>query len=360
MSAAPQTPVGRITILCAAFVVFAGNASGLLEFSLHSGIDLRSAMLISPLDGTVMLPPAMRSAEFLVLLACGALLSALLPMLSPVRGAMLAATTVIAPFATYLAAPAGRAYLLEYTLLMIAVLYFLHVLCSYFVETQSKQKIVRIFGQYVPPSLVSEISRQPDALDLEGEARRLTVFFCDIQDFSAIAEQLNPRQLARLLNEYFTQMTEILFRHGATIDKYIGDSIMAFWGAPLAQPDHARRAVLASFEMHREIERLGAEFAKRGWPGPAMGIGANTGIMNVGDQCAHTWFFAKETRAGRCDLCFPPRDRCPSRQRQRSRLRSSRPCLSSACRSSASPTMPPAICCSPPSRRGQSRRPVSS
>ena len=284
MSAAPQTPVGRITILCAAFVVFAGNASGLLEFSLHSGIDLRSAMLISPLDGTVMLPPAMRSAEFLVLLACGALLSALLPMLSPVRGAMLAATTVIAPFATYLAAPAGRAYLLEYTLLMIAVLYFLHVLCSYFVETQSKQKIVRIFGQYVPPSLVSEISRQPDALDLEGEARRLTVFFCDIQDFSAIAEQLNPRQLARLLNEYFTQMTEILFRHGATIDKYIGDSIMAFWGAPLAQPDHARRAVLASFEMHREIERLGAEFAKRGWPGPAMGIGANTGIMNVGNM----------------------------------------------------------------------------
>lgn len=281
----PDTPTGRIAILLIVFLYFAGNASGLLDVSLSQGLELRTALFISPLDGALNLPPAVRSAEFLALLACGALLSVLLPVLSPIRGAMLTVALMIVPIGLGQVDPLGRAYVpMEYTLLMIAVLFILHVLCSYFIETQSKQRIIRVFGQYVPPSLVSEISRQPDALDLEGDARRLTVFFCDMQDFSGIAEQLNPRQLARMLNEYFTRMTEILFRYGATIDKYIGDSIMAFWGAPLPQADHARRAVLASFDMHREVARLGEDFARRGWPGTTIGIGVNTGIMNVGNM----------------------------------------------------------------------------
>ena len=134
------------------------------------------------------------------------------------------------------------------------------------------------------PQLVAEISKQPGRLNLEGESKYLTVFFCDLQNFTGVAEQLNPKQLARLLNEYFTVMTEILYSHGATIDKYIGDSIMTFWGAPLTQTDHAKRAVLSALEMQEEIKRLSETFVKRGWPGPTMGIGINTGMMNVGNM----------------------------------------------------------------------------
>jgi adenylate cyclase len=173
---------------------------------------------------------------------------------------------------------------MEFGLLTILVIFGVSVLLSYFRLTHSRQKMISIFGQYVPPQLAAEIGRYPERVSLDGEARRLTVFFCDLQHFSGVAEQLNPKQLAALLNEYFTEMTEVLYRHGATIDKYIGDSIMAFWGAPLPIPDHARRAVLAALEMHKVIARLAEQFIKRGWPGPSMGIGINTGLMNVGNM----------------------------------------------------------------------------
>jgi len=121
-------------------------------------------------------------------------------------------------------------------------------------------------------------------LELEGESKDMTVFFCDLKNFTGFSEQLSPKDLVSLLNEYFTLMTEILYRHGATIDKYIGDSIMAFWSAPVSQEDHARRAIMASFEMHEEIEKLSEDFIGRGWPGPTMGVGINSGEMNVGNM----------------------------------------------------------------------------
>jgi adenylate cyclase len=173
---------------------------------------------------------------------------------------------------------------MEFGLLTILVIFGISVLLSYFRLTHSREKMIAIFGQYVPPQLAAEIARHPERVSLDGESRRLTVFFCDLQQFSGVAEQLNPKQLAALLNEYFTEMTDVLYRHGATIDKYIGDSIMAFWGAPLPVSDHAHRAVLAAFEMHKVIEELVTRFVKRGWPAPALGIGINTGLMNVGNM----------------------------------------------------------------------------
>ena len=98
------------------------------------------------------------------------------------------------------------------------------MLFSYFKETVAKQKIVDVFGQFIPPQVVAEISKNPGQMNLEGESKYLTVFFCDLQNFTGVSEQLNPKQLARLLNEYFNVMTEILYSHGATIDKYIGEA----------------------------------------------------------------------------------------------------------------------------------------
>jgi adenylate cyclase len=157
-----------------------------------------------------------------------------------------------------------------------------NILISYFVEIQSKQKLMEMFGHYIPPHLVNELSLSPKQISLEGESRTLTVFFCDLQSFTSISEQLNPKQLNKLLNEYFNVMTEILFKYEGTIDKYIGDAIMAFWNAPTLQEAHAQRSVEAALEMDLTIKELAQTFIARGWPGPIMGTGINTGRANVG------------------------------------------------------------------------------
>jgi adenylate cyclase len=273
-------------VLLLVFLLFASSAIGLLEFSLRpgGGISLRGDMFFEP-GGGLRLPAVAQSPEFLLLAFAGLLLCVLLPLLPPI-GAALATAAAAVPF-VLLGLSTARIHAplpMEFSMLTIGVIFSVDVLIGYFRETRAKHQILNVFGQFIPPHVVAEIAKHPEQLNLEGEARRLTVFFCDLQNFSGVAEQLNPRQLTLLLNEYFNEMTDVLFRHGATIDKYIGDSIMAFWGAPLAQPDHARRAILASFEMHRGIKRLAEEFVRRGWPGPTMGIGINTGMMNVGNM----------------------------------------------------------------------------
>ena len=274
---------GRIVLILAVFILFLSNAAGLVSFSLQSGVQLRWSLL-STQEGFA-LPLIAGSAEFLVLLVSGLVLSVALPLVTPIYASVLTVAAALPQLYLGLAAPPHAAMLpMEFAILTVAMIFGTNVLASYFVETQSRQKIVKLFGQYVPPAIVEEISRHPERLIMEGESKRLTVFFCDLQNFSSVAEQLNPKQLALLLNEYFTDMSEVLFRHGATIDKYIGDSIMAFWGAPLAQADHAARAVTSAFEMHRTIKVLQQAFVRRGWPAPSMGIGINTGVMNVGNM----------------------------------------------------------------------------
>jgi len=276
----------RIAALALIFLLFAGSAIGFLDFALRpgGGISLRPDLFLAP-GGGLQLPPVARSTEFLLLTITGLLLCVGLPLLPPIAAAL---TTLAATIPFVLlgmsVSPIAAPLPMEFSILTIGVIFSVNVLIAYFQETRTKYQILNVFGQFVPPHVVQEIAKRPDQLNLEGEARRLTVFFCDLQDFSGVAEQLNPKQLTLLLNEYFTEMTDVLFRHGATIDKYIGDSIMAFWGAPLAQPDHARRSILAAFEMHRGIKRLAKDFVRRGWPGPTMGIGINTGMMNVGNM----------------------------------------------------------------------------
>lgn len=275
--------IGQILFLLLLFGLFLAIAAGSARLVLDGGSASYLPAIRFARPG--LLRALLQSPEFLLLLFSGGVLCLLLPVLAPIRASLLAlaATT---PFLYLGFADAGRPVLipLEFSLLAILMLFSVDVLIGYFRETHLRQQIIAVFGQYIPPQLVNEISRQPEQLDLSGEARELTVFFCDLHNFSGVAEQLNPRQLALLLNEYFTVMTEILFRFDATIDKYIGDSIMAFWGAPVRRPDHARRAVLAALDMQREIRVLSDQFVSRGWPPLSMGVGINTGIMNVGNM----------------------------------------------------------------------------
>lgn len=271
----------QIVLIFIVLILFLANVGGFIGFNTHSPPWF--VLKFSHLSHGM--PMVVKSLDFNILLVTGIVLSVLLPVLKPVPASLLTVISTIPSIYLNVTGAVRQSLVpMEYSLLTILMLYAINVLSTYFNETRNKQKIIDIFGRYIPPQLVTEISKHPESLSLDGDSRKLTVFFCDLINFSGVAEQLNPKQLVMLLNEYFTSMTSILYRHGATIDKYIGDSIMAFWGAPLFQEDHARRAVVASFEMHIEILRLSKEFIKKGWPGPSMGVGINTGMMNVGNM----------------------------------------------------------------------------
>jgi adenylate cyclase len=119
---------------------------------------------------------------------------------------------------------------------------------------------------------------------MEGESRELTVLFSDVRSFTSVSEGLAPRDLSAMMNAYLTPMTEAIHLHRGTIDKYIGDAVMAFWGAPLDNPRHARDAVAAALAMQQKMPQLARDFRERGWPELAIGVGINTGPMNVGDM----------------------------------------------------------------------------
>ncbi|MEX2353143.1 MAG: adenylate/guanylate cyclase domain-containing protein, partial [Gammaproteobacteria bacterium] len=271
----------QISLIFAVFILYFLNGLGAIDINLRSGfsVNFNFELLGAVFSSTAQNPLQPRSLSLVFMLVTGITLSVLLPLLTPLIAGIVTVMFCI-PY-IYLIAVNSAPLLIpgEYGLLTIIILFSVNALLIYFIETHARQNIIRVFGQYVPPEVVSRISKQPELLSMEGESRRLTVFFSDMQNFSNVAEQLNPKQLSMLLNEYFNEMTEILYRHGATIDKYIGDSIMAFWGAPLQQEDHAQRAVLSALEMQSAIQKLSNRFIRKGWPGPVMGIGINTGMM---------------------------------------------------------------------------------
>ena len=275
----------RTLLIFAVFVVFAIHALGLVDFSALAtgGPALHPQSLSDLLAGRV--PGTLGRLDVLAFLGLGIVLAVLLPLMPPIGASLLTLVAMVPPFLTAWYFPVPPPLVpLEYTLLTILVLFAVNVLSSYFVETHQRQRIIAAFGQYVPPALVGEISRDPDAFSMAGSTRELTVLFCDIKQFTTLAETLDARELTELLNDYLTAMTDVLHAHGATIDKYIGDAIMAFWGAPVAQPDHATRAVTAALAMQADMVALRRRYAARGWPLIEIGIGIASGQMHVGNM----------------------------------------------------------------------------
>ncbi len=142
----------------------------------------------------------------------------------------------------------------------------------------------KAFSTYVPPQVVEEIIREPERLSLGGEKREITVLFADIRDFTSLAESMEPERLVTLLHEYLTPLTEILFRERGTLDKYIGDAIMAIFNAPHRLDDHAHRACRVAIEMTGKISELGRVWQGQGYPALKMGVGINTGEAVVGNM----------------------------------------------------------------------------
>ena len=263
----------EITLTLAVFALFLANAAGLFElaFDLGAGAGNVGAIL--------------RTREFYLLLVIGLMLVLALPLLNPVRASLLVLVVMLPVFALGYRVESNRDLIsMEYMLLTILMIFSVHVLLRFFAQYSEKQRLISIFGQYIPAELVRRIGDDPRGLKLEGEARRLSVMFCDVHDFTSLSEKIEPRQLAEMLNTLFNPISDIIYRHKGLIDKYMGDAVMAIWGAPVDDPHHAGNAVSAAFEIQECLVDLRARFKQRGWPPVEMGIGINTGVASVGNM----------------------------------------------------------------------------
>ena len=163
-------------------------------------------------------------------------------------------------------------------------IYFGITIFKYFTEEREKRKVKNAFSHYLNPSVISELMQNPDKLKLNGDKKYLTVFFSDIRGFTTISEALSPERLTQVLNEYFSPMTKIVLDSKGLLDKYIGDAMMAFWGAPLDLSDHADRAIAASLNILKELKVLQEKWKSEGIPYLDIGIGLNTGDVIVGNM----------------------------------------------------------------------------
>ncbi|MFZ2853836.1 MAG: adenylate/guanylate cyclase domain-containing protein [Rhodocyclaceae bacterium] len=273
-------------------VLLGTTAPGLMDLrstpvgSTYPGVEIHANLVAGMLDGSIkQRPPYVLGADVLQFVVCTLLLALLLPVLSPLYASLLALGTLVAVGALNLALwSAGLLLPLASTFMLILGLYVLNMSWGYFVETRSKRQFADLFGQYVPPELVDEMARDPERYSMEGKNEVLTVLFSDVRGFTTISEGLDPKELTQLMNEYLGAMTQVVRRNRGTLDKYIGDAIMAFWGAPVADAEHARHAVLTALEMQSELRRLDAPFRARGWPALQIGVGINSGTMTVGDM----------------------------------------------------------------------------
>jgi adenylate cyclase len=158
------------------------------------------------------------------------------------------------------------------------------MIAGYVSEGRSRRAVIGLFGEYVAPQLVERMANGPGHFPLESQNKELTILFADIRGFTRMAESMDPQQLRDYLNRFLTAMTEVIHAYNGTVDKYIGDAVMAFWGAPVDDPRHADHAVAAAIAMQQEVDRLNVEFAALGWPSLTVGIGINTGVVRVGDM----------------------------------------------------------------------------
>ncbi|HEY5801725.1 MAG TPA: adenylate/guanylate cyclase domain-containing protein [Burkholderiaceae bacterium] len=203
------------------------------------------------------------------------------PAASAAAAAALLAGTAVLSYALFTLAQLWLPPLLP--MAAVAAFYGTAQLANYVAARKRALETRRMFSQYVPPAVVDRLIAQPELLALRGDVRELTLMFTDLANFTAMSEQLSAERTVDVLTEYFDSMTPIIHKHGGTIDKFIGDAVMAFWGAPLDDARHAEHAVLAAIEMAQEMDALGQRLAARGLPLISMRIGLHTGRVVVGN-----------------------------------------------------------------------------
>lgn len=282
------------------YVLVGSSAPGLLDLRVTPfsqalpGVEIHAVTLDNILTKQFLHHPITASGlEMLLLLIVGVLSVAFLGSLGSLGAAtftiVLTGLVLAGQFALFL--QSGEVYFIFASLLTIFSIYTSMTLLQFFSsekredsEKKRREQIKDAFQHYVSAALVEEIIREPHLLKLGGERRELTVLFSDIRGFTTISERLTPEALADLLNEYLTPMTDIILSRRGLLDKYMGDAIMAVFGAPLYFPEHASVACMAAIEMSQQLKILQAHWRERNIPPLFVGVGLNTGEMSVGNM----------------------------------------------------------------------------
>jgi adenylate cyclase len=279
------------------YVFFGTTASGLFDLKptpmsgAYPGVEVNATMLDNLLSGDFMRPMSAAATIALLLTLClGAGIA-----VSAVSGAGRTALIYVAfvPLAPALGIAAyALGWWLQVFALEVGTLLSLigSSLVSYATEGQQKRYIKGAFKQYLSPTIIEELIAHPERLKLGGEKRDLSIFFSDLQGFTSISEALTPEVLTQLLNDYLSAMTDIIQEEGGTIDKYEGDAIIAFWNAPLAQEDHAVRAVRSALRCQAKLDELRPVFHDRVKKNLFKRIGINSGPAVVGNFGSRTKF----------------------------------------------------------------------
>ncbi len=294
---AGEPPVYPLSDFAGKWVFVGFTAPGLYDLKptplspIFPGVEIQATLLANLLDRDFLVPVA---AAVLVSVTVGVSLAAAFTVFfSPRLPVILLALAVYGGLLTgsgVLLFRHGFWLDLISPLLALVFSYTASAAYSYSTEGRQKREIRRVFSHYMSDLLIADILKNPDKLHLGGERRELTLFFSDLAGFTSISEKLSPEELVHLLNDYLSQMTDIILAHGGIIDKYEGDAIMAFWGAPVALPDHAARACLAALEQQRRLAELRGQWLARGLPEISARMGINTGEVIVGNMGSSTRF----------------------------------------------------------------------
>ena len=275
-------------------VLLGTTAPGLSDFRstaagpFFPGVEVHANALAGMLDADRLIksyPSYLHIVETGFIAVLAIVLSLLLPKLTPLQAFLttsIAALVVIA--SNFYAWSIGLSMPITALLTCLVIIFMINMAYGYFIESKAKRDFSKLFAQYIPPKLVDVMAKDPSKYSMEVEKKELTILFADIVGFTSIGEKLSPKELSVYVNRYLSEMSAVIADCEGTIDKYIGDAIMAFWGAPIENNAHADAGVRAAILMQRKVKEINEEFSKLGWPTLRIGVGVATGSVVVGDM----------------------------------------------------------------------------
>ena len=274
------------------YVFLGASASGLQDLKTvpsrddkMPGVEVHATAFLNMMNGSFLEEPSSAQVRVVYYLLAVVMILIFL-LLRPLFGVVAAFLLYfVFRFAFELWVLPNKGIIIPIAMLMMLTLvcYVASVLYSYFIRERRTRFLKSAFGAYLSPEVVNQIAGDSDALQLGGQKKELTVLFSDIRDFTYFSERFDSQQTVAFLNHYLSAMSEVIFRHQGTIDKFIGDAIMAIFGAPVPQHNHAEKACLVAMEMVAELHQVNLKNANLGFPKVAIGIGINTGDMTIGN-----------------------------------------------------------------------------
>jgi adenylate cyclase len=258
-----------------------------------AGVDVHARIVEQILTGDFLQRPDwMRGFELAWLLFFSLAIILLMPRTGPIVAAVIAALGVLVPFGLSVGLLLKRGWLVDpvYPAASVLLIYILQSMLIFAARERDRRFVRSAFSRYMSPTQVEMIARNPDLLKLGGEMRELSILFCDIRGFTSRSEKMQAQELTHFLNRFLTPMTECILAEGGTIDKYMGDAIMAFWNAPLDEPDHPARIARAALAMVDRLAALNQDWAAEAAAAGhaheplAIGIGINLGMACVGNM----------------------------------------------------------------------------